>query len=67
LSDKHSIGNREADRLANMAICTEEEMIFKESMYSNKNYINIAYMYKDVIKKFERLMPPPYDYFKVSP
>jgi ribonuclease HI len=51
LSDKHSIGNREADRLANMAICTEEEMIFKESMYSNKNYINIAYMYKDVIKK----------------
>jgi ribonuclease HI len=51
LSDKHSIGNREADRLANMAICTEEEMIFKESMHSNKNYINIAYMYKDVIKK----------------
>jgi ribonuclease HI len=51
LSDKHSIGNREADRLANMAICTEEEMIFKESMHSNKNYINIAYAYKDVIKK----------------
>ena len=51
LSDKHSIGNREADRLANMAICTEEEMIFKESMHSNKNYINIAYTYKDVIKK----------------
>jgi len=51
LSDKHSIGNREADRLANMAIFTEEEMIFKESTHSNKNYINIAYTYKDVIKK----------------
>jgi ribonuclease HI len=51
LTDKHSIGNREADRLANMAICTEEEMLFKETIHSNKNYINISYTYKDIIKK----------------
>jgi len=51
LTDKHSIGNREADRLANMAIFTEEEMIFKESTHFNKNYINIAYAYKDNVKK----------------
>lgn len=62
--DKHSIGNSEADKLANMAIngvLAEDNVFNKDSDNSNlqipvpvvyvKNYINISYNHKDSAKK----------------
>ena len=60
LSDKHSIGNSQADRLANIAVnpnydeqCNETENHgFKNlSLKSAKNFINVSYSYKDAVKK----------------
>lgn len=64
LLDKHSIGNSEADKLANMAIngvLAEDNVFNKDSDNSNlqipvpvvyvKNYINISYNHKDSAKK----------------
>ena len=63
LLDKHSIGNSEADKLANMAVngILEEDKIREESSVSLvqvpvpvvyiKNYINISYNHKDSAKK----------------
>jgi len=58
LSDKHSIGNSEADKLANMAvndgILREETESFKYKNQDNlvtKNYVYISYIYKDDAKK----------------
>jgi ribonuclease HI len=58
LSDEHSIGNAEADRLANLAVgvnvvdSLDNTLIsnMKETKYT-KHYINIKYEYKDAIKK----------------
>ena len=60
LSDKHSIGNSEADRLANMAvnpnfeerdddICGFKNLSVAAS--SAKNFISVSYTYKDAVKK----------------
>jgi len=63
LPDKHSIGNSEADKLANMAVngILEEDKIREDSHVSLvqvpvpvvyiKNYINISYNHKDSAKK----------------
>lgn len=64
LNDEHSIGNAEADRLANLAVgvtvsissiteCLDNTLIsnIKETPVSNKRYINIKFDYKDDIKK----------------
>jgi len=60
LSDKHSIGNSQADRLANLAVnpnfeeCDEDICEFKNLSVvasSAKNFINISYTYKDAVKK----------------
>jgi ribonuclease HI len=66
LNDEHSIGNAEADRLANMAVgvivpsasaanfdCLDNTLIsnIKEIPPSNKKYINIGFDYKDSVKK----------------
>lgn len=60
LSDKHSIGNSQADRLANLAInpnfeeCDEDICRFKNLPIvasSAKNFINVSYTYKDAVKK----------------
>lgn len=64
LSDEHSIGNAEADRLANLAVgvtvstkcvldCLDDTLISnirKKPQYT-KHYIAIKYEYKDAIKK----------------
>ena len=58
LSDEHSLGNAEADRLANLAVgVTVMDSIdftlvsnIKETAYK-KHYINIKYEFKDAIKK----------------
>jgi len=58
LSDEHSTGNAEADRLANLAVgvnvvdSLDRTLIsnIKESRYT-KHYINIKYEFKDAIKK----------------
>ncbi len=57
LTDKHSIGNREADKLANMAVngsLSEDTEISKYKKPRDdiaKNYINVSYTYKDNVKK----------------
>ena len=57
LSDEHSIGNAEADRLANLAlgvIVTENldnTLISNMKTQYSKHYINIKYEFKDAIKK----------------
>lgn len=70
LSDEHSVGNAEADRLANLAvgvvvsIATPQEKDrdvdvlddtlisnIKETLVSNKTYINIKYDYRVEVKK----------------
>jgi ribonuclease HI len=57
LTDKHSIGNREADKLANMAVngsLSEDTEISKYKKPRDditKNYINVSYVYKDNVKK----------------
>lgn len=60
LSDKHSIGNSQADRLANIAVNPNyeehdnetENCGFKNlSLKSTKNFINVSYSYKDDVKK----------------
>jgi hypothetical protein len=66
LDDEHSIGNAEADRLANLAVgvvvsasvafasdCIDTTLIsnIKESPTYSKHYINIKYEFKDAIKK----------------
>jgi ribonuclease HI len=64
LNDEHSIGNAEADRLANLAVgvtvsissiaeCLDNTLIsnIKETPVNNKRYINIKFDYKDDIKK----------------
>jgi ribonuclease HI len=55
--DEHSIGNAEADRLANLAVGAAPDYIdntlvsnIKPDNY-NKNYINIGFDYKDDVKK----------------
>ena len=57
LSDEHSCGNAEADRLANLAVGNVVDILdntlisnIKEEKYK-KHYINIKYEYKDAIKK----------------
>jgi ribonuclease HI len=58
LNDEHSLGNAEADRLANCAVgvaitdSIDSTLVsnIKETTY-NKNYINIKYEFKDAIKK----------------
>jgi ribonuclease HI len=60
LSDKHSIGNSQADRLANLAvnpnfeerdddICGFKNMPVIAS--SAKNFVSVSYTYKDAVKK----------------
>ena len=61
LSDKHSIGNSQADRLANLAVNPnfeerdEDICGFKNLSVvvasSAKNFINVSYTYKDAVKK----------------
>jgi ribonuclease HI len=60
LSDKHSIGNSQADRLANMAVNPnykehDEDVDidgFKNlTIKTVKNFINVSYTYKDAVKK----------------
>ena len=63
LDDEHSLGNAEADRLANLAVgvvvsasasdCIDTTLIsnIKESPTYSKHYINIKYEFKDAIKK----------------
>ena len=61
LSDKHSIGNSHADRLANLAVNPnfeerdEDICGFKNLSIvvasSAKNFINVSYTYKDAVKK----------------
>jgi ribonuclease HI len=58
LADKHSIGNSQADRLANMAVNPNFEerdddiCDFKHiRVDSVKNFINVSYTYKDSVKK----------------
>lgn len=59
LSDKHSIGNSHADRLANLAVNPnfeerdEDINAFKNLniVASAKNFINVSYTYKDAVKK----------------
>jgi len=61
LNDEHSIGNAEADRLANLAVgvtvsitdSIDHTLIsnIKETTKYDKHYINIKYEYKDEIKK----------------
>ena len=63
LDDEHSLGNAEADRLANLAVgvvavaassdCLDDTLIsnIKESVTYSKHYINIKYEFKDAIKK----------------
>jgi hypothetical protein len=66
LDDEHSIGNAEADRLANLAVgvvvsasaafasdCIDTTLIsnIKESPTYSKHYINVKYEFKDAIKK----------------
>jgi ribonuclease HI len=60
LSDKHSIGNSQADRLANMVVNPNyeehenetENCGFKNlSLKKEKNFINVSYSYKDDVKK----------------
>ena len=60
-NDEHSIGNAEADRLANMAVCVvasvaatdyiDDTLIANIKPPSNKNYISIEFEYKDAVKK----------------
>jgi ribonuclease HI len=47
LQDEHSIGNYNADKLANLAIGVENKKDYKDK----KTYINISYEYKDEVKK----------------
>jgi len=42
-----------------------QELVEAVSFWKNEELL--AEKAKEVIKKFERLIPPPYDYFKVSP
>ena len=61
LDDEHSLGNAEADRLANLAVgvvavaassdCLDDTLIsnIKESVTYSKHYINIKYEFKDAI------------------
>jgi len=61
LSDEHSIGNAEADRLANLAVgvivsvsdCIDNTLIsnIKDDEKYEKHYINIKIDYKDSVKK----------------
>jgi ribonuclease HI len=61
LSDEHSMGNAEADRLANLAVgvvvsvgdCIDNTLIsnIKEPVKYDKHYINIKIEYKDSVKK----------------
>jgi ribonuclease HI len=62
LDDEHSVGNAEADRLANLAVgvvagrasdCIDTTLIsnIKESPTYSKHYINVKYEFKDAIKK----------------
>ena len=57
LTDKHSIGNSEADKLANMAVngtLSEDTEILnykKQRDVTTKIYINVSYAYKDNVKK----------------
>jgi ribonuclease HI len=59
LSDEHSIGNAEADRLANLAVgvnvvdSLDNTLIsnMKETTKYDKHYINIGFDYKDDVKK----------------
>jgi len=60
LSDKHSIGNSQADRLANIAVNPNYEESGNEtenygfknlSVKSAKNFINVSYSHKDAVKK----------------
>ena len=61
LSDEHSMGNAEADRLANLAVgvvvsvadCLDNTLIsnMKEAKKYDKHYIDIKYEFKDAIKK----------------
>jgi len=58
LNDEHSLGNAEADRLANLAVGVTVSDSIDTTLVSNikdtsykKNYINIKYEYKDAIKK----------------
>jgi ribonuclease HI len=60
LSDKHSIGNSQADRLANMAVNPnykehDEDVDIdgfkKLTIKTVKNFINVSYTYKDAVKK----------------
>ena len=61
LSDKHSIGNSQADRLANLAVNPnfeerDEDICGFKNMSvvvasSAKNFINVSYTYKDAVKK----------------
>jgi ribonuclease HI len=61
LSDKHSIGNSQADRLANLAVNPnfeerDEDICGFKNIYvvvasSAKNFINVSYTYKDAMKK----------------
>jgi ribonuclease HI len=61
-NDEHSIGNAEADRLANLAVGVivaaavapeyiDNTLISNIKQPSNKNYINIGFDYKDAVKK----------------
>ena len=58
LNDEHSLGNAEADRLANMAVGVTVNDSIDSTLISNikdttykKHYINIKYEFKDAIKK----------------
>ena len=62
LQDKHSIGNSQADRLANIAVnpnYKEQEEDVEIDRFKNlsvvassaKNFINVSYTYKDAVKK----------------
>jgi len=61
LSDEHSMGNAEADRLANLAVgvvvsiadCIDNTLIsnIKDPVKYDKHYINIKIDYKDSVKK----------------